>query len=59
MPHYAAVRLLLKKEKWLKKRGDVRGYKAQVHVLKNKLGRAGRKAKIAITFNGVVRGDST
>ena len=59
LPHYATVRLYLKKEKWLRKGGDVRGYQAQVQVLKNKLGPAGRTAKIAITFNGVVRGDGT
>ena len=59
LPHYAAIRLLLKKEKWLRRRGDVYGYQAEVQVLKNKLGRSGHKAKIAITFNGVVRGDGT
>jgi RecA/RadA recombinase len=59
LPHYAAVRMLLKREKWLKRGHDVRGYQAQVQILKNKLGRAGHKAKIAITFNGVVRGDGT
>lgn len=59
LPHYTAVRLLLQKERWLYKRRDIRGYRAQVQVLKNKLGRAGKRATIAITFNGVVRGDST
>lgn len=59
LPHFASVRLHLKKEKWLQKRNDVRGYQAQVKVLKNKLGPAGRSAKISITFNGVVRGDGT
>jgi recombination protein RecA len=59
LPHYATLRLQLKKEKWLYKGRDVRGYEAQVLVLKNQLGRAGQQAKIAITFNGVVRGDST
>jgi len=59
LPHYASVRLHLKKEKWLPKRNDVRGYQAQIKVLKNKLGPAGRTAKISITFNGVVRGDGT
>jgi recombination protein RecA len=59
LPHYAAVRMLLKKEKWLRRGHDIRGYQAQVQILKNKLGRAGHKAKITITFNGVVRGDGT
>lgn len=59
LPHYAALRLHLKKQKWIEKQNDVRGYEAHVLVLKNQLGRAGQRAKIAITFNGVVRGDST
>ncbi len=59
LPHYAALRLHLKKEKWIEKLNDVRGYEAQVVVLKNQLGRAGHSARIAITFNGTVRGDST
>jgi len=59
LPHYATLRLQLKKEKWIHKGRDVRGYQARVLVLKNKLGQAGRQATIAITFNGVVRGDST
>ncbi|MCB0209358.1 MAG: hypothetical protein KDJ52_08515 [Anaerolineae bacterium] len=59
LPHFATVRLLLRKERWLQKQGDIRGYQARVLVLKNKLGSAGRSARIAITFNGVVHGDST
>ena len=34
-------------------------YQAKVVVLKNKLGRAGQQANLAITFNGTVRGDGT
>lgn len=59
LPHYASLRLLLEKESWLEKGPDIRGYQARVVVLKNKLGRAGGRAKIAITFNGTVRGDGT
>jgi recombination protein RecA len=59
LPPYAAVRLLIQKERWLHRRRDVYGYEAQVRILKNKLGRAGKQARIAITFNGTVRGDST
>jgi recombination protein RecA len=59
LPHYAAVRLLIEKEQWLKKRRDVRGYQARVTVLKNKLGTSGKSATIAITFNGVVDGNGT
>ena len=59
LPHYASLRLLLEKESWLEKGPDIWGYQARVVVLKNKLGRAGGRAKIAITFNGTVRGDGT
>ena len=59
LPPYTAVRLLIQKERWLHRRRDVYGYEAQVRILKNKLGRAGKQARIAITFNGTVRGDST
>ena len=59
LPHFASLRLLLEKERWLQQGLDIRGYQARVLVLKNKLGPAGQSARIAITFNGVVRGDST
>jgi recombination protein RecA len=59
LPQYAAVRLLIEKERWLRKGRDVRGYQARVTVLKNKLAAAGRQATIAITFDGVVLGNGT
>ena len=59
LPHVAGLRLTLTKERWLNRGRDVRGYEARVLVLKNKLGRAGQQARIAITFNGTVRGDAT
>lgn len=59
LPHYATLRLRLRREQWLHKHRDIRGYRAQVLILKNKLGQAGRRVKIAITFNGTVRGDGT
>ena len=59
LPDFATIRLLLAKERWLQQGQDIRGYQARVLVLKNKLGPAGQSARIAITFNGVVRGDST
>jgi hypothetical protein len=57
LAHYAAVRLLIEREQWLERHGDVRGYKAQVEILKNRLGPSGHKVAIAIEFNGTVRGD--
>jgi RecA/RadA recombinase len=59
LPHYAALRLLIEKERWIRKQRDVRGYQARVTVLKNKLGAEGKRAHIAITFNGVVDGNGT
>jgi recombination protein RecA len=59
LPNYATLRLQLRRERWIHRRYDIRGYQAQVIVVKNKLGRAGQTARIAITFNGTVRGDST
>jgi hypothetical protein len=57
LAHCAAVRLKVVRERWLEQHGDVRGYKARVEVLKNKVGPAGRTAAISIEFNGTVRGN--
>lgn len=59
LPHFASLRLELRKEAWLYRGRDVRGYKARMVVIKNKLGRAGQQASLSIIFNGTVRGDST
>lgn len=58
LPHYASLRLLIRRARWLYKREDVRGYEADVLFLKNRLGKAGGEVRIAITFNGTVRGDA-
>jgi hypothetical protein len=57
MAHYAAVRLQITRERWLRRHGDIQGYKARVEVLKNRLGPAGRTVSVAIEFNGTVRGN--
>lgn len=59
LPHYASVRLLLKKERWIKRRGDIWGYQTQVTVLKNRLAPPGKSAHIAITFDQTVLGNGT
>jgi recombination protein RecA len=59
LPHYAAVRLLIEKKRWIKRRRDVRGYRARVTVIKNKLAAGGKSAMIEITFNGIVDGNGT
>lgn len=64
--HYATVRLLLQRERWLYRGEDIRGYRAHVVIAKNKLGPAGetgdrshlrQTVTIDVTFNGVVQGD--
>ena len=57
LAHYATVRLQVTRERWLRRGGDIRGYKARVEVQKNRLGPAGRVVSIAIEFNGTVRGN--
>ncbi len=56
LAHAAAVRLNIRRERWITRNGDVRGYEGQTELLKNRLGRTGT-ARIRITFNGTVRGD--
>lgn len=58
LPHYASLRLLIQKERWLHRRQDIYGYTAQVKILKNKLGPAGHTVPITITFNGTVKSDA-
>jgi recombination protein RecA len=58
LAHCAAIRLNVVHEQWLWHYNDIRGYKARVEVLKNKLGPAGRTATITIEFNGTVRSNN-
>jgi recombination protein RecA len=51
LPGYTAVRLLLQRERWLYRRRDIIGYQAQLLVVKNKLGPAGRQVSLALTFD--------
>lgn len=58
LPHFATVRLLLQKERWLYRRRDVSGYEAQVIVVKNKLATPGKEVRIAITLNDALEGET-
>jgi len=51
LPHYASVRLLIQKDRWLYRHQDIAGYEAQVVIAKNKLGATDRKAHITIMFD--------
>jgi RecA/RadA recombinase len=57
LAHVAAVRVAIRRERWITRDGDVRGYEGAAEILKHKLGRAGALVPIRITFNGTVRGD--
>jgi hypothetical protein len=57
LAHVATVRLAIRRERWITRDGDVRGYEGAAEILKHKLGRAGERIPIRITFNGTVRGD--
>lgn len=51
LSHYASVRLHIQRERWIYRQRDIRGYQAQIAVVKNKLGPAGREATIEIIFD--------
>ncbi len=56
--HAAAVRIILRRERWITRDdGDVRGYIGQAEIAKNRFGNSGVRATVRITFNGTVRGD--
>jgi recombination protein RecA len=55
LAHVATVRLVIRREQWVTRGQDVRGYASQVEIVKHKLGRAGALVPVRITFNGTVR----
>jgi recombination protein RecA len=57
LAHGASVRLTIRRERWITRGPDVRGYEGQVEIVKHKLGRAGAVTPIRIIFNGTVRGE--
>lgn len=59
LPHHAAVRLIVEKERWIPRRCDIGGYEARATVLKNTFGISGKSTLFQITFNGVVHGNGT
>ncbi len=52
LPHYASIRLHIQRERWIYQEQDIHGYQAQILVIKNKFGPAGRLARISLTFAG-------
>ncbi len=57
LAHVAALRLLLRREQWIRRGCDVCGYTAQATVVKHRLGHEGITVPLCITFNGEVRGE--
>ena len=53
----AALRLDITRERWLKRRGDVRGYRVRVRVTRSRFGPAGGEVSLTIGFGGAVKGD--
>ena len=55
LPYCASVRLLIERERWLRRHGDVWGYSARMTVIKNKLAAPDKSALIRFAFNGEIR----
>jgi len=51
LAHFATVRLFIQRVRWIYRQQDIGGYQAQVLVLKNKLGPAGKQANINVMFS--------
>lgn len=57
LSEHAALRLDVSRERWLKRRQDVQGYRARVHITRSRFGPAGGEVGITIGFSGAVKGD--
>ncbi len=55
----AALQIALKRERWLEGKGQITGYEAEALLLKSRWAESGATARIAITFNGTVRAQTT
>ena len=55
LSYYASIRLLVERERWLQRRGNIQGYSARATVIKNKLAAPGKRSLIRFTFNGRVK----
>jgi len=56
LDRYAWLRLELGNVQWIRQRGDVRGYRAKVVILRHRGGREGKQAWIRIAFNDMAWG---
>lgn len=53
----ASVRLHFQRERWLRQRKEVNGYRTQVRILKNQWGRSDQSVRLVIGFSTTVHGD--
>lgn len=54
---HAAVRLHVERERWLRRRRDVHGYRTRITILKNKFAPHPRQVSLVIGFSSAVDGD--
>lgn len=57
--HFAALHIEMQREQWLRRSGELIGYRAQARVLKSRWVQGGRSAAVEIVFNGTVRARET
>jgi RecA/RadA recombinase len=57
LAHYASIRLLVYRIRWLYGRRDIRGYEAKITIAKNKLAASAAPVNLTITLAGT-EGDS-
>ena len=57
LAHYASLRLLIQRARWITYRSDIVGYQAEITTLKNKMAPMGAPTKIDIRFDGIVQGN--
>jgi recombination protein RecA len=56
---HTALRLLVERERWLRRRRDIQGYRTRITILKNKFSPRPRQVSLVIGFSGAVDGDGT
>ena len=51
LAHFATVRLFIQRQRWVYRQQDISGYQAQILVVKNKLGPAGKQVGVDVVFD--------
>ena len=50
LAHYATIRLVIYRIRWLYAKRDIRGYEAKIYIAKNKLAAAAAPVNVTITL---------